>query len=140
MFLGLLPLFPNVEDVLVKIVLVVSKTREISISSTSYPLILIPLQLLQTQAAHLSLSWVVLNVPLKILDIIQLCSLGMIVFFADVIHPLVLGGEHGHLPFLPLMATSVVCACWLVFCWVGCLYQIMRRMSSSALIHDKKRN
>ncbi len=98
--------------------------------------IFIPLQLLQTQAAHLSLSWVVLKVPLQRLDIIQLCSLGLI-FFAEVIHPLVLGGKYSHLPFLHLMAISVVCAYWLVLCWVGCLYEIMRPHHSAAINNMK---
>ncbi len=85
------------------------------------------LQLLQTQAAHVSLAWIVLKVPLKRLDVIQLFTLISTFLFSEVYNPLVL--EHSRFPFLPMMATSVVCACWIVLCWIRCFYEIMKDLS-----------
>lgn len=50
-------------------------------------------------------------------DLISFVILGSVLLFMEVIHPIVLM-PNGRMEFLPLMATSVVCAMGLAWCWL----------------------
>lgn len=53
-------------------------------------------------------------------DIISFVTLACLLLFMEIIHPIYFMPS-GKLEFLPLMATSVICAIGLVWCWVESL-------------------
>jgi alpha-1,3-glucosyltransferase len=66
---------------------------------------------------YLVLVWTLLGCPPTGLDWLQFSSLALTWLFCEVLHPIISNGAAGRWPFLPLMATSVVCALWLLVCW-----------------------
>ena len=57
-------------------------------------------------------------------DLISYAILGTVLLFMEVIHPIAFM-PIGRMEFLPLMATSVICATGLAWCWVES-YMLMR--------------
>lgn len=63
-------------------------------------------------------------------DLISFVTLGSVLVFMEIIHPIVFLPS-GRLEFLPLMATSVICAAGLIWCWLES-YRQMRYHHSRA--------
>jgi alpha-1,3-glucosyltransferase len=57
-------------------------------------------------------------------DLISFAILGSVLLFMEIIHPIVLMPS-GRMEFLPLMATSVICATGLAWCWLDSYSQMI---------------
>ena len=64
------------------------------------------------------------------LEIIYYGGLGVLVIFAEVLHPIVFRGADGEvkMPFLPLLLLSVYCTCGLAYAWLLSYQQFTRKV------------